>query len=464
MTWLVLPDVTVTNGSATITINDSADIASVLPGYDFWLDGKVYEIQDKSTAATPYTLTLAENWTGTTQNNISAKVKPNHAPLADKLLTAIDRLSSNSDTFETFKGAAFKAVATPAEALEGKEGVLIDAKSGLELVKNSTYKNYIVNNDMAVNQENGDGPNTVSAGGAPYYICDEFYTTNSTGSGAVLQSEVGLINGAKTSKITAITAATDLSGSLIAGRITIKLESSHVYRLNGKNSVLAFPLNTNFSGYVSVCCRKQDGSRSFVSDLQVATGLNHLSLIIPFESDTVVNQSNDLGLLIDIGLCTEGVYKGESINNDTWQNGLILCTEQSTQWSKTQGRFIELVGEVQLLEGTVAPRYEPYTHFIYNVFRYFYKNVFSSDAALFDGNPGEISTRINNSYSFPVPMRITPISSSDYTGAIQVNTRDSSIPIPTSNTTYDIGSRASAPGRAYLYVVSGNYVQFNARL
>jgi hypothetical protein len=131
MTWLIFPDITLTNGSNTVTVNDGASTGDVVSGFALVVNGAFFEIESKNGTS----ITLSDNYSGATQANISAKVMQTHAGLASILSAAHDRLSDNSDTFESFKGAAFKDVATLAQAKAGTGNVLPDAAGVLAAIK-----------------------------------------------------------------------------------------------------------------------------------------------------------------------------------------------------------------------------------------------------------------------------------------------------------------------------------------
>ncbi|MEH6347793.1 MAG: hypothetical protein V7785_22045 [Bermanella sp.] len=138
MSWLNFPNSTLNSGSNIVNIHDSADTSNVEAGYALVVNGAFYEILSKS----DNTLTLTENYPNASQANIALKVMQTHGPIADKLVTATQRLSSNSDTFETLEGAAFKAVGK-------KAGTVADA---LDSVLTFDTVAALLAEDLAVNQ------------------------------------------------------------------------------------------------------------------------------------------------------------------------------------------------------------------------------------------------------------------------------------------------------------------------
>jgi hypothetical protein len=143
MTWTKFNDVTLTNGSRVVTVNDNTPVEQIYAGYDLIKDGLVYELDTPSAG----NLMLVDNWTGATASNVSVKVRQTHAPLANLIHQAIQRLSDNSDTFESLgeisnltiadgitetelNNGAFLGVADGITETELKKGAFLDVAAG----------------------------------------------------------------------------------------------------------------------------------------------------------------------------------------------------------------------------------------------------------------------------------------------------------------------------------------------
>ena len=225
-------------------------------------------------------------------------------------------------------------------------------------------KNYIVNSDMSVSQENGDGPNTVV--GAAYYVADQFASFNNAGH--TLTANRVELDGYKAARLTATTATANLSGSNQTGSLFQNLESGNVYNLNGKTITISFKIRTNWTGKLSISLLNHDASRTYMSDVDVNSDTRTVSLTLNLESDSILNLDNSNGLQLIIGANNEDTLATSTL--DAWQAGAFVTSTTATQWTKTAGNFVEIT-EVQLTEGDVAPKYQPFTDAVYNVFRYF---------------------------------------------------------------------------------------------
>lgn len=363
MAWTKFNNVTLTSGSREVTVNDGTSVAEILAGFDLVKDGLVYELDTPSAG----NLMLVDPWPNSTEASASIKVRQTHAPIASQIHQAIQRLSANSDTFEdlkegafldvvngleggTLQATAFKQLATDQEALNGVADKIPNA---LQVAKNRKRKNYIVNPSMAVSQENGDGPNSISA--SFIYGADQHRSSVNSNTGATIQvsrSGSGL-------KVEATTAATDLSSNFDVQADLISIESQNVAHLNSKNVTLSLDVETNWTGKLPIrIAGVINGTvRSYVVDVAVTSGVrSRKSITVPFEVNTVDRNDNTLGLEVIIGGCNEGTL--QTTSSGTWVNGFPICTDQSTQWVKTAGNYVEITA-VKLEEGSTPTAFEP---------------------------------------------------------------------------------------------------------
>ena len=220
-------------------------------------------------------------------------------------------------------------------------------------------RNRIVNPSMAISQENGFGTSVVPAD-TNFYIADEVDTRVTTGSGAVLETSYQTLDGERSTRITATTAATTLTGTEQVGRHRIRLEKSNLHQLDNGDVVLAFKCRTNWSGKIPVALQNGDGTRTYVSDFDVVAGINQVFKVIPFEASTVGSEpdENEKALQFDLGYNNEDTYQQPAANNDAWQTGNFFCSDESTQWTKTINNYVEITN-VDLYAGNVPREFQP---------------------------------------------------------------------------------------------------------
>lgn len=228
-------------------------------------------------------------------------------------------------------------------------------------------RNFIVNGAMAVSQEHGSAPSTVTN---TRYVVDEFASVNNSLTG-VMTVEQSELENSKSAKMTATSAVTDLTGTKYVQPLFNALEAQNVYHLNGKKITLSFKVETNWAGNLSVVLKNSDFTKSFVFDIVVTAGVNTVSKTIQLEADTVLVNDNTTGLSLAIGFVNEGSYQTATIG-DVWQTNSAFCTTNSTMWAKTTGNFVN-VTQVQLEEGSVATPFEhlKYSEYLTECQRYF---------------------------------------------------------------------------------------------
>lgn len=127
MAWTKFNDVTLTTGSRVVTINDNTPVEQIYAGYDLVKDGLVYELDTPSAG----NLMLVDNWADATASNVSVKVRQTHAPLANLIHQAIQRLSDNSDTFESLGDVSNLTIADGITETELNKGAFLDVADGI---------------------------------------------------------------------------------------------------------------------------------------------------------------------------------------------------------------------------------------------------------------------------------------------------------------------------------------------
>ena len=79
MTWQIFPNVTFTNGSKNIAVNDSTATAGILAGYAVNKDNKSYEIESITSSA----IILVDAWAEATAANVKIKIQPTSEPIKE---------------------------------------------------------------------------------------------------------------------------------------------------------------------------------------------------------------------------------------------------------------------------------------------------------------------------------------------------------------------------------------------
>ena len=79
MTWQIFPNVTFTNGSKNIAVNDSTATAGILAGFAVNRDNKSYEIESVTSSA----IILVDAWPEATASNVIIKIQPTSEPVKE---------------------------------------------------------------------------------------------------------------------------------------------------------------------------------------------------------------------------------------------------------------------------------------------------------------------------------------------------------------------------------------------
>ena len=275
-------------------------------------------------------------------------------------------------------------------------------------------RNRIVNPSMAISQERGFGTQVVPVTGRTYFA-DQFNIFNDGATGAVMESSYHDIGGSKSIRLTATTASTNLTGSNEMGRFMTSLEKSNMSQLDNGDVVIAFKCRTNWTGKLSLAVRNGPDTRSYVTDIDVVSGINQVFKVIPFETDTISSEplDNEVGLDIFIGLNNEGTHAQPAANNDAWQAGSLFCSDESTQWTKTINNFVE-IANVDLYAGNVPREFQPnsYAQDLAECQRYgfnpLYDIVAIGDPAFGFGTASLAANKVKVSINLPPNFRVGP--------------------------------------------------------
>lgn len=294
-------------------------------------------------------------------------------------------------------------LASESQALAGVEGVIPDAKMVLHTIKSKgcSRKNYIVNPSMAISQEKGfTGSGSSSA--AAFYGVDEWFLSWNAGGGFICQTD-GTLGKFRSNKVTAVPAATNLSGIAKALPFVQKIEAQYVYSLNDAIVTIGIDIRTNWTGKLAIAVVNSDSSRSYVTDVDVTSGEQRVYVTLPMESNTILTNDNDTGLKLVVGGCNQGTYRTST--TDSWVVGEFYSSTASTQWVLTTSNYVEITA-VKLEEGTVPSAFEPndYDDDLAECQRYF-----SVENDVFHTVYADSTTNMFVDHPFKVTMRDTPV-------------------------------------------------------
>ena len=267
-------------------------------------------------------------------------------------------------------------------------------------------KNLIINGAMQVDQRNS-GATVTGPNGFSLDRMFSFWTSASGGTVTVAQSALG---NAKSIKIIATSAVTDLTGGNLVYPIYYEAESQDVYHLNGSNVTVSFTVETNWAGKLAIAFHNSANNRSYVVDADVISGTNNVAVVVPLESNTTLTNNNLIGFTFNIASCNEGTYRTSTTGS--WISGFMVCSTATTQWAKTSGNFVNITG-LQIELGSVATDFEhrSYGEELALCQRYYYK----IDSAQNNSNyqrfavvSCETATNAEALFVHPVTMRAVP--------------------------------------------------------
>lgn len=268
-------------------------------------------------------------------------------------------------------------------------------------------RNRIVNPTGTISQENGDGVVTVD-NSAEFYLADEIHTRSEAGAGGQFTTEATNLDGLRARKLTVTSATTNLTGSNDAGRIVSKLESINVFDLNGGAVTWTRVIKTNFTGKLSLAFRGSANTRSYVTELDVVSGVTKKHVVVlDFEAATVDSNNNSIGIEVFLALDNNG--SDETATLDQWQAGTFLSSATATNWTQTTGNYIEFTAH-GLYKGSIAPELQP-NSYAYDLAecRNYFRRLGGAGTEFPLPNLTTFTTNQGlQAYIFDVPMRATP--------------------------------------------------------
>ena len=220
-------------------------------------------------------------------------------------------------------------------------------------------RNRIINPTMTISQENGFATGFAGVD-TNFYVSDEVFTNTSSASNGGIQKSYQTLEGERSVRLLVTTATTNLSGGNAAGTFGVKLEKANLSQLDDGDVAVSFKCRTNWAGKLSLSFRNGSNTKYYVTDIDVVSGINQVFKVIPFETNTVSSQTleDGKGLVMNIGFNNEGSLQHTASNNDTWISGVAYCSDESTQWTKTLGNYLEITNR-DLYSGNVPREFQP---------------------------------------------------------------------------------------------------------
>jgi len=215
-------------------------------------------------------------------------------------------------------------------------------------------KNYIINGGFDAWQRGTSF--AYSAGSYGYHTADRFLSQNLNGAGGQFTVSKSAIGNSNAIRFTTNTISTSLTTTSYWHGLLYQIESQNVYHLNSKTITVSFKIKTNFTGVLSFSLRNSALSRSYISDFNVTSGVEHLiTKTIVLESNTVLTNDTGLGMSLVIGFENNGTYQTTTV--DSWIPGNYVTTSNATNWSQIAGATID-IAELQMEQGSVATAFE----------------------------------------------------------------------------------------------------------
>ena len=237
-----------------------------------------------------------------------------------------------------------------AASLDGTNGLTFNDGTLMGSANSLGMRNRIINGDMRIDQRNAGAAVTV---GLNPYLTDRFFSSNETGIGTITAQQLTLGN-SRSLRLTATAAITDLTNQFKG--IVQAIESQNCFDLNNKTVTVSFIVETNWTGNLAVAFRNSAATRAYVVNAAVVSGINNVSVTLPFEAATVATNNNLRGLEFFIGANSTNIDR-RTATTGAWVAGVFICSTASTNWTTTAGNFIN-VTNVQLEEGSVATPFE----------------------------------------------------------------------------------------------------------
>jgi hypothetical protein len=293
-------------------------------------------------------------------------------------------------------GVAYDAAGTAATANTGTGANDVPTNAD---VRNP--RNRIVNPSMAISQENGFGPNNI--GNNTYFTADQWSSRNGTAGTLFGQLVTG--SNIVENLLTATVAVPDLTGTKFVQAHYQELEALNVYDLNGGDVSISAVITTNWSGILSLTIRNSGISKTRMVDVPVTSGVNNIFEVVTFESSTVLDNDNGMGITVSFGGCAEGIYQGASSTG--WVTGNFLSSSDATQWVKNANNYVK-IGEVDIYAGNVPRKFQPnsYAQDLAECQRYGFEPLNNAGGTgIIDNGYFTASTTMRAVVKPPVPMR-----------------------------------------------------------
>jgi len=293
-------------------------------------------------------------------------------------------------------------------------------------------QSFIVNGDMAIDQEHGGSATTQAANGAIAYPVDQWAMTNTRTNGTTLvgQQIASPLTGYRNAlRITNTTAG----ASVAADNITVSqpVEGINLANLSwGTASAQSIRVNfiasSTVAGNYAIALRNAAANRSYCHLVALTSTPTRFSFVIVGDTSGTWTTAASVGLFFGFDLGSGSTFQTSTL--DAWQAGNFFAATTGTKVSGTGGAQLTITG-VDIRPGTLDKPFEqmPIPVQLIECQRYF--QFIKGQLA------GFTSAGTANSYnaSLPVQMRPTPVSTF-VDGAINTNCTSSVVTVIDSGT------------------------------
>lgn len=344
--------------------------------------------------------------------------------------------------------------------------------------ENSLRKNYIINGDLRISQQNGTTAGTASG----YYPVDMFLMSFSNSGTQTVQQVASVTPGGSTHRLRVT--ATVADAAVAAGdlcTIETRLEGLRVADLllgsaSAKTITLRFGVKAP-AGIYCVSLRNGAFNRNYVAEYVIAPGEANTDVVktatIALDQTGTWATDATSGLIVNWTLMAGTTFQATA---GTWAAGNLLATADQYNFMGTVNNVFELF-DVSLTVGSTAPEYQvaDYAEALRACLRYYWLPTSGFSQLLWMGQAYTTSAAFIQ-VQYPVTMRATPTleisAAADFglTSASGANVISSAVTLGTSSSKMarlDVSGPASlAAGIATVLICqsANSKLAFNARL
>lgn len=272
-------------------------------------------------------------------------------------------------------------------------------------------KNYIINGDMRISQENGTTAGTSSG----YYPVDQFYLAYSNAGTQTAQQVASVTPGGSTHRLRVT--ATVADASVAAGDVSAfatNLEGFRVADLllgsaSAKTITVRFGVKAP-AGTYCVCFRNAAFNRSYVAEYVIAPGEANTDVVksvtVALDQTGTWATTNTAGLIVNWVLMSGTTFQTPA---GAWTAGNLLATSNQFNFMGTVSNVFELF-DVSLTVGSSAPDYQvaDYAETLRACQRYYWLATSAVAVQFLWMGQAYTTAAAFIQVQFPVPMRATP--------------------------------------------------------